>query len=173
LLALCDTPLPSIYDNIDLDDEIRFLYELVTFTNRFSGAKIDLSYEELRSLGPEDAFLAALEKAKQEGVVPDEASPELIRHLCEVGRANVRLIMECRLRPIDHEIVMYHPERAGVLAEMSGQPLEADLGWSTVEGQRKTIIRVPGDHFSMMVGASAARLAELISSRLEKEIVVS
>jgi thioesterase domain-containing protein/acyl carrier protein len=171
LLAMFDTPLPSICDDVDLDDEARFLYELVTFTNRFTGAKIDVSYETLRSCAPEEAFLTALEQAKREGVVPAEASPELIRRLCEVGRANVRLIMHCRLRPIDHEIVMYHPERAGVLAEMSGQPLEADLGWSTVEGQRMTIVPAPGDHFTMMVGANAARLAELLSAQLEKAAV--
>ncbi len=173
LLAFFDTPLPSIYDNVDLDDEARFLCDLIGFTNRFAGTQMELSYEQLHGLPAQQMFEVALEEAKRKAVLPPEASPEFIRRLCEVGRANVRWIMQYHLRPIDHEIVMFLPSEHGVLAEMSGQQLEADLGWSTVAGQRFTVVRSPGDHFTMMTGTNAGRLAELLTARLEEALVRS
>jgi NADPH:quinone reductase-like Zn-dependent oxidoreductase/thioesterase domain-containing protein/acyl carrier protein len=167
LLALFDTPLPSIYDGVDLEDNARFIYDLVNFTNRFAGAAMDVSYEALRQVNGDAAFEMALDEAKRHGVVPADARSEMIRRLCEVGRANVRLIMRRQLPSIDCEIVMFHPQTKGVLAEVSGQSLPDDLGWSGVSGQVFSITETPGDHFSMLTGNGAVELGQRLRERLE------
>ncbi|MCS7237271.1 MAG: SDR family NAD(P)-dependent oxidoreductase [Thermoguttaceae bacterium] len=168
LLAFIDTPLPSIYDSVDLSDEAKFLCDLVEFTSHFSAAPIQLSYEALRHLPREKVFEAALQEAKRQGAVPPEASPQFIRRLCDVGRNNVTFIKNYRLRPIDLEIAMFLPAERGRLSEMSGQELRPDLGWSTVEGQKFRIIEVPGDHFSMLEPPHVSALATALLAELEK-----
>jgi hypothetical protein len=50
-------------------------------------------------------------------------------------------------------------------------PEADDLGWTTDVGQAVEIQELPGDHFTMMVGDGAAKLAQelasLIGSRSE------
>ena len=169
LLALIDTPLPSIYGKIDLDDEARFLFDLMNFTNRFTGAAMDVSYEQLRAAGPE-AFRLGLEEAKRKGVVPAEASEAFIHRLCQVGRENARWIMEYRLAPIDLPVHLVRPAEQGALSEVSGQAAERDdLGWGDVLGARLAVHVTPGDHFSMLAGEHATRLAALLGGLLAGE----
>ncbi len=166
-LAFMDTPLPSIYDDVDLNDEAKFLCDLVDFTSHFNPVPVRLSYEALRSLPPDQVFEAALNEAKRQGALPPETSPEFIRRLCGVGRTNVQFIKNYRLAPISREIVMFLPTNRNVLAEMSGKELRADLGWSTIEGQQFRVIEVPGDHFSMLEPPHVATLAEVFLRELE------
>ena len=96
LVALFGAPLPSICDDVDLDDEARFLCDLVNFANCFTGTKSRVDYDELLALAPAERFQAALAEAKRQGTVP-EATPEAyIRRLVNVGAANVRAIQDLR-----------------------------------------------------------------------------
>ena len=47
-LVLFDSPTPAIFRDVDLDDDARFLFDLVNFSNRFAGADMQVSYEALR-----------------------------------------------------------------------------------------------------------------------------
>lgn len=166
-LAFMDTPLPSIYDEVDLNDEAKFLCDLVDFTSHFSPVPVRLSYEALRALPPEQVFETALNEAKRQGAVPPEASPEFIRRLCAVGRTNVQFIKNYQIVPIEREIVMFLPHDKNVLAEMSGKELRADLGWSTIPGQQFRVVEVPGDHFSMLEPPNVSLLAAVLLRELE------
>jgi thioesterase domain-containing protein len=42
------------------------------------------------------------------------------------------------------------------------------LGWGNVIGERLRLHTAPGDHFSMISGEQAARLAELVTACLKK-----
>lgn len=168
LLAFMDTPLPSIYAGVDLDDEAKFLCDLVDFTSHFTPSPVRLSYEALKGLPREKVFETALQEAKRQGAVPAEASPQFIRRLCEVGRNNVQFIKNYHLRPLDLEILMFLPAERGRLSEMSGQELRPDLGWSTVEGQKFRMVEVPGDHFSMLEPPHVSTLAASLLGELEK-----
>ncbi len=169
-LIFFDTPVPDIYEGVDLGNEARFLCDLVQFTNHFTPAPIQLSYDELRNLQKEAVYLAALEQAKKQGAVPAGASPEFIRRLCEVAREHVRFVLHYELRPIEAEILMFLPAVRGKLAELSGKRLDADLGWGKVSGQRFRIIEVPGDHFSMMNRPNVTELAQHLLNELEQAL---
>jgi myxalamid-type polyketide synthase MxaB len=168
LVALFDTPLPSICDDIDVEDDARFLCNLITYANRFSGANVDLSYEELTKLEPEKRFGAALGLARQRGIVPAETPESFIRRLVGVGKANVVAIQGYEPQPLNTRALMFVPRVKGGLADVSGKQVSAqvDNGWSVEIGQALEVQEVPGDHFTMMLRDSAAVLAVELFQRL-------
>jgi myxalamid-type polyketide synthase MxaB len=168
LLVFLDTPLPSIYDNVDLNDDVRFLADFVNFVNGFLGVQMDCSYEQLREHDSETAFQIALEEAKRHNVLPTDGSTDHIRRLIEVARTNARMIMDYSLSPIDQHVHLVQPVERHVLAEAAGESLGADLGWQGVLGHQLTLEEAPGDHFTMLTGSNAVRLGELLTLRLEE-----
>jgi thioesterase domain-containing protein len=168
LLALFDTPLPSICDRVDVEDDARFLCHIMTYANRFSGADVDLRYEELTQLNSEERFGAALELARRRGIIPIETPESFIRRLVGVGKANVISIQGYVPRPLNTRALMFLPSVKGGLADVSGREVSAqvDNGWAMDIGQAVETREVPGDHFTMMLGENAARLAEELLGQL-------
>jgi acyl transferase domain-containing protein/thioesterase domain-containing protein/acyl carrier protein len=166
LLALLDTPLPSICDQIDLDDDARFLCDLVNYANRFAGTDVRVEYSDVSALAPEDRFSTILDEARRQGTVPADAPESFIRRLVNVGKANVQVIQGYAPRPIRARVQLYVPTTKGGLAEVSGRELPEvkDLGWTTEVGQELEIRELPGDHFTMMVGEGAAQLARQLAA---------
>ncbi len=160
-MALFDTPLPSICDELDLDDEARFLCDLINFANRFAGTDVRIDYNEISALPREERFPSVLAKARQQGTVPAETPESLIRRLVRVGEANVRVIQGYEPTTLAARVHLFVPVIKGGLAEVSGRdmPEVEDHGWSTQVGQPIELYTLPGDHFTMMVGEGAAQLA--------------
>jgi NADPH:quinone reductase-like Zn-dependent oxidoreductase/thioesterase domain-containing protein/acyl carrier protein len=161
LLAMFDTPLPSICDELDLEDDARFLCDLVNFANRFSGADVRLNYSELAALAPAERFPTALAEARRRGLVPAETPESFIRRLVLVGEANVRVIQSYRPQAIAARVQFFVPTIKGGLAELSGRETsgEEDHGWSSQVRQSLDLHEVSGDHFTMMLGQTATTLA--------------
>jgi myxalamid-type polyketide synthase MxaB len=168
LLVFLDTPLPSIYDNVDLNDDARFLCDFVEFANRFLDARMDISYERLREHDSETAFQIALEEAKRRGLLPSDGATDHVRRLVEVARTNARMITDYSLSSIAQHVHLIQPVEKHVLADAAGETPGADLGWQSVLGQRLTFEETPGDHFTMLTGSNALRLGELLTLRLEE-----
>lgn len=166
LLALFDSPLPSICDDIDVDDDARFLCDLVNFANCFSGTNARVDYEQLRVLDSEQRFQTVLAEARTQGTIPAEASEEFIRRLVHVGEANVRAIQSYKPRQVKAPVHLFVPTTKGGLADVSGKAMPEDLdnGWRNEIGQALDIHDVPGDHFTMMIDDSAAQIAQQISA---------
>jgi thioesterase domain-containing protein/acyl carrier protein len=170
LLALFDTPMPSICDDVDVEDDARFLCNLITYANRFSGANVDLSYEELTKLNPEERFGAALELARQRGIIPVETPESFVRRLVGVGKANVISIQGYEPRPLSATALMFAPRIKGGLSDVSGKQVSAhaDNGWSAELKQAVEVHEVAGDHFTMMLGDNSASLAVELFQRLSR-----
>jgi thioesterase domain-containing protein/acyl carrier protein len=168
LLALLDTPLPTICDGIDLSDDARFLCDLVNYANRFSGTDVRFNYAEMSALAPEERFGTILAEARRQGTIPADAPEPFIRRLVNVGKANVQVIQGYAPRPIHAPVQLFVPKTKGGLAEVSGRALPDanDLGWSSEVGQAVEVHELPGDHFTMMVGEGAARLARQLAALL-------
>jgi myxalamid-type polyketide synthase MxaB len=160
-LVLIDTPLPSIYEGVDPNDDVRFLRDLVSFSNRAVAANMQVSLDQLQGLDREARFQFALEEAKRQGVLPADVSADYIRRFVEVCRAHVQAIMDYRVMPIGISIELVRPTETGVLAEASGKDLAHDLGWGGV-ASKLTLHSVPGDHFTMLAGENASRLADVV-----------
>jgi len=167
LLMLFDTPLPSIYDDISLDDDVKFLFDLGKFANWFSGSDIDvdrLSYDELRTMDDGTRWEFALQIAKTHGAVPPDTSTDHIRRVVEAAKSHARMILNYQIAPFDQVVHLVRPEQPDVLSQMTGQTLGPDLGWGQLIGDLLRLHTAPGDHFSMIAGENARRLAELVNT---------
>ena len=161
LLTLFDAPLPSVFRNVNVEDDARFLCELVSFASRFSGVDVPVTYEKLSKLAPEEQFQAALAEARKSGIIPEETPQSFIRRLVRTGEANVRVLQGYEPSPLKCLVRMFVPANKIALAELTGRPapIEEDLGWSSQVGQAIELHRVGGDHFTMMMGDNAAAIA--------------
>jgi thioesterase domain-containing protein/acyl carrier protein len=173
LVAMFDTPLPSICDDIDVEDDLRFLCDLINYASRFSGIEFVLSYDDLARLEPEKRFSAALDEARNRGIIPAETPESFIRRLVEVGTANVRVIQSYDAKPIEAPTQLFVPRIKTGLAEVSGRSVSPHLdnGWEAEIGQATQLHEVPGDHFTMMLGDSAAEIARTLSTLLSRSLV--
>jgi myxalamid-type polyketide synthase MxaB len=168
LLAMFDSPLPSICDDVDVEDDARFLCDLINYANRFSGSDMPLNYDELAALPADERFHSALEEARRRGVVPMETPESFIRRLVHVGEANVRAIQTFRPRPLQASVQLFVPFDRRGLAEVSGRAVSPhpDNGWSEEVGQSVDLHQLPGDHFTMMLAEGAAKIADTLSCRI-------
>jgi acyl transferase domain-containing protein/NADPH:quinone reductase-like Zn-dependent oxidoreductase/thioesterase domain-containing protein/NADP-dependent 3-hydroxy acid dehydrogenase YdfG/acyl carrier protein len=174
LLAMFDSPVPSICDDVDVEDDVRFLCDLVNYTNRFSGSDMPFTYEDLAALPPEARFPTALEEARRRGVVPAETPESIIRRLVHVGEANVRAIQSYAPRPLRSRVQLFVPFDRRGLAEVSGRVTspQADNGWSEEVGQTVELHELPGDHFTIMLGEGAVKIASILASQLRQPAAV-
>jgi myxalamid-type polyketide synthase MxaB len=167
LVILFDTPLPSIYDSVHLDDNLKFLLELGNFTNWFAGATIDvrqISYEHLSSMDEATLWQFVWEVATSQRVLPRETTPDHIRRIVEAGNAHARMIRGYRIAPFSQKIHLVRPETGDVLEQITGRPLGHDFGWAQTIGDRLQIHSAPGDHFSMMSPEHAGALARVVEA---------
>ena len=166
-LLMIDSPTPAIFNDVDLEDDARFLYDVVNFSNYFAGAEMKVSYEKLRCQHPDERMRAVLDEAIKHKVVPPDVSIDRLRRIIDVCRAHSRAIMDYEPPKLAQEVHIFRPAERSVLMEASGQQIAADLGWDLFITAKFNFYQVPGDHFSMMTGENATRLAELIGKSLE------
>jgi myxalamid-type polyketide synthase MxaB len=165
-LTFIDTPTSSILEHVDLNDDARFLYDLVNFSNWFSGASIRIEYAELKEMRPAEALDRILYETKQHGILPSSATREDLERRIDMCRHHLRAAMNYQPKPIDQTVSMYRPQQSAVLSLASGRQLTDDLGWAPILGDRLQIHRVSGDHFSMLTGSNAGQLASAIVEQL-------
>jgi acyl transferase domain-containing protein/thioesterase domain-containing protein/acyl carrier protein len=166
MVVMFDAPLPSICDNVDVENDTRFLCDLVNFANCFAGTSVRVNYDNLMTMEPEARFQTALAEARRQGLVPTEAPEAQVRRLVKVGEANVRTIQSYRPQPLRAPVHMFVPTIKGGLAEIAGHdmPEDSDHGWCGQVGQEVQVHEAPGDHFTMMVGEAATALARQVAA---------
>ena len=159
MLALFDSPLPSIYRNIDVDDEVRFLIDMIRFTNRFAGTNIQVSVGESDDLSPDERFAAALAQAREQGMFPPSVSDEYVHRLVAVGSGLIQASQGYKPEPLDLNMHLYLPTIAGGLEDITEHDLPDDNGWQSLVGQTTEQTTITGDHFTMMTDTGAKELA--------------
>jgi NADPH:quinone reductase-like Zn-dependent oxidoreductase/thioesterase domain-containing protein/acyl carrier protein len=171
LFAMFDAPLPSVFEGVNVDDDARFLCELVSFASRFSGTDVQIHHEELTKLAPEEQFQFALAEARKTGIVPVETPEAYIRRLVRAGEANVRVLQGYQPSPLTAPIRLFVPASKTALEGLAGiAPVtDDDRGWSGHDGQVVELHEVPGDHFTMMLGDGAAVIAQHLNKLLVTE----
>ena len=103
--------------------------------------------------------------------MPENTPDDYIRRIVDVGEANVRAIQSFEPRPLAAPVHLFIPTVEGGLAQIAGRPWDesGDHGWGSEVGQTLELHKVPGDHFTMMVGEGAAQIARLLEPLLAAE----
>jgi acyl transferase domain-containing protein/thioesterase domain-containing protein/acyl carrier protein len=168
LVALFDAPFPSVFKSVNVEDDTRFLCELLSFASRFSGAEIEISFDELSRLAPEEQFPAALAKARERGLIPAETPEPFIRRLVNVGKANVRVLQSYEPSRISTPVQLFVPSIKTALVDLPGAAHSSDTvrAWSSSLGQQFELREIDGDHFTMMLGEPAAVIARQLENQL-------
>jgi myxalamid-type polyketide synthase MxaB len=165
-LIFIDTPTSDILEHVDLNDDARFLYDLVNFSNWFSGASIRIEYAELKEMRRAEALDRILKETKANGILPASATRADLERRIDMCRHHLVAAMNYRPRPIGQPVTMYRPRQSAVLSLASGRQLTDDLGWAPILGDSLLVQRVTGDHFSMLTGRNAELLGSAIVDQL-------
>ncbi len=166
LLALFDAPLPSIYRDVDVDDEVQFLCDMIRFTNRVAGIQIDVSLEKLSQLAPEERFADTLRQAREQGMFPPGVQDEYVHRLVAVGVGLILASKGYQPKPLDIEMQLFLPTLQGGLEDISGHKIPEGNGWENRVGQKTLYTTIPGDHFTMMTGEGAKEMAAVLDQLL-------
>jgi thioesterase domain-containing protein len=174
LLAMFDTPTPSICDEVDVEDDAGFLLRMISFGNRLAGANLRVDDDALRARVPDDRFAFLLDEARRHGLVSAEAPESIIRRLVRVGEANVRSIQGYSPRRLEISVQYFAPTTKGALLEVAEREIDetGDRSWRVEVGQQVEMHEVPGDHFTMMFGAGVVQIARRLATLLDAQLAV-
>lgn len=160
-VTLLDTPLPSIYRNVDPNDDVQFVADLVQFSNAFSGTDMYLSAEELEDArGTDQIWQRVLEEAQRAGVLSQSASPDMVRKLIDTSRQHVLFIKSYEIDPTSPSVQLILPVKTTALEGSSGERWTDHLDWASHLDSEVIVEQTDGDHFTMLLGEQAKELAK-------------
>jgi len=151
-LYLLDPPVLERKSRDEEPDEELVGQFVLTLIAEFSRGKIpDLNELKLK-FDPKGSLEDHLRKAMELGLLPANADPTMHAQSFEIFKRNVRAART------------YWPQKYSgktllVLAEMARSEV-----WPTLLPSNTPVARVPGNHFTMLRGPNAAKVAELIQS---------
>jgi amino acid adenylation domain-containing protein len=172
-LTLLDTMAPGDGSRRHFDEKqliVFFFRELLWYALGETEANeaLDPSGED-----PDELFASAFRKAIELGILPADSSPQVLRRLYGVFRANYQAAADYRIGKIRRQMLVLRaaedlPSSFAAahrfLRTMFGSP---DNGWQRWADSTVEIVEVPGNHLSMMatphVSVLAGRLAEALS----------
>jgi myxalamid-type polyketide synthase MxaB len=161
---MLDSPQPTVFQDVDLSDNARFLTDMVNFANYFSGSSMVVDYATLREKSEEDALNAILRLSQQERVLPAETTVDHLRRLVTVCKQHVRLFQAYQPQPCDLSAHLIRPQDTSMLTEATGQSHDEDFGWGSLVDLHTH--QVPGHHFTMLTGDNAKTLASTLGNLL-------
>ena len=156
-LLMIDTPMPSVFEEVDLSDSSKFLSDLVTFTNYFAGNLMQIDPKILNGLSEDQALSRVLELGMRNGVLPSHATVEFLDRLISVCKQHVKILQDYSPSLSTLNSFLIRPDDPSVLGKAAGQDLASDLGWS--QFNQISLHHVPGHHFTMMTSQHASSLA--------------
>lgn len=150
-LYLFDPPIVEDLPSHDrLNEELITLFVL-TLVADFNGGK-PINLEELKTEfdGMESSLESHLQKAVETGLLPASTDPAVHIQSFEVFKRNMRAAK------------LYQPRKFSGKTLMILRETGDSQKWSDLLAAETNVVRVPGNHFTMLRGANAARIASLI-----------
>jgi thioesterase domain-containing protein len=170
-VALFDSFAPALM-RIDLEDDAMILSELVKFLNRFYCLNIDLTYDTLASIGPDERIAMTLACAKQTGFVPEEFDETYMRRFLAVCQANLQAISQyVEVQQTEVPVVLYRALDPNGRSYTLDTDASSDLGWGKLVGRTIEVIDIDADHVSMISGVEVIQIARDLCGRISHENV--
>jgi len=165
-IALGDGPPPSVAES---DLMTAFFGELLLEAHGMKAAQLAFEHN---ATDRDASFDSTLRYAIEAGIVPPESSPQLIRRLYEIFRANYEATLNYCHEPLDRDITLLRSieELPAVLAgphRIVGSMFASTTnGWERVTPRSLRVIDVAGDHLSMMSEPYVADVAAKLFAAL-------
>ena len=174
LLAILDTvaPLPGTQELIDVNvDEARWLTNLATIIEDWLGDRLEVSYEELALLAPEEQLSYFKERLQNANLLPPNTETTQVRSLIEVFKTN------SQIKYIPQEV---YPTRIALFrcgefpAEKVANEAVAEIlqdptwGWNQLLAESLEMHWVSGNHMTMMTQPHVQDLAEQLRDCIER-----
>ncbi|NOX37607.1 MAG: amino acid adenylation domain-containing protein, partial [Calditrichaeota bacterium] len=123
----------------------------------------DLSVDELRAMDSDARFKFVLKKAKKAKILPRFITQAMFKNYIRIIQTQTEAWRRYKHRPYPGKITVV------VSDEHANDPdLPLDLGWKELAEDGVEILRVPGDHLSMMTDPHVQQLAEQIRKALKR-----
>jgi thioesterase domain-containing protein len=159
LLALLDARIPSSAENFaDEDFEATLMADVV----RYFGFSRDLS--ESLALLPRDELLArVLEQGKAAGLIPADIEASQAHRLIELCKSDFRASRNYVLHRYPGRVTLFKASD-----DLSGNLLDATLGWSDWAEGGVDVQLVPGNHATMVYKPNVETLADKLAACIAK-----
>jgi amino acid adenylation domain-containing protein len=157
-LVLLDSRVPGS-QAFDPHDEVKWLAELVAFTNRSFGASIQLDAETIAKLEPE-ARIDRLARELSKALGGQMISRDDVARFIDVCRANLLALADGVFEPISVPTLLLTASERAPEEAADFDRLGEDLGWRRLLGEALTVQQVAGNHVSLL---SAEHVSTLIA----------
>ncbi|MES2933180.1 MAG: amino acid adenylation domain-containing protein [Pseudomonadota bacterium] len=117
--------------------------------------KLSMDWERLRDITVDQHWLHALEAAIQQGLLPPGTRENEVQNLLAVTQANDSALRSYQPKPYDRPVLLFCGTEG-----FATQFCEPELGWGKLASGVLEVIEIPGNHHSIMVGASVQLIAE-------------
>jgi thioesterase domain-containing protein/acyl carrier protein len=175
LLALMDTPAPcpdTKPTDVELDDTA-WLVKIAGLAERLLKKPLDLSYDDLHSLEPEEQLNSLTKRLIAADLLPPESGIAQVRGLVQVFKANHQASARYVSREVYRDRISLfrastvHPE--DFARNKSSEILKHPAwGWGQLSASSVDLHIVPGDHITMMAQPHVKELAQRLRTCIEK-----
>ncbi len=161
-LVIFDTPFhKQVASESDLELS-SVLLELAQLYEWYFDKRVELSYDKLQSLQPDEQFTYLAACLQEANLFPPGSGVKLLRGAVEVIQTSGRIVYT----PQDVIAVPVTLFRAGDEHVLWADIPDATLGWGDVMGESLECHVLPGDHNTMMMEPQVQALAVHLSTRL-------
>jgi thioesterase domain-containing protein/acyl carrier protein len=172
-LGLLDSVAPISHGEVAPADEHREdAVRLATMTEtigRFLGEFVDISYEKLCNLSPDEQIECVVNALRSTRALPPGQEQKLIRNLLKVSKAHVRAHRSYQAEVVPVPITLFRvgEARHSDYPSASLDLLRQDsLGWDSLTTKVVRVVRTAGNHVTMLNSAHAEGLAHLLRPSL-------
>jgi amino acid adenylation domain-containing protein len=152
-LYLFDPPIPEELPSTDVPHEELVTLFVLTLIADFNGGKPIEMEESKTKLDPTNNSLEAqLQKAAELGLLPPGTDPAAQAQSFEIFKRNMRAAK------------LYQPRRYSGKTLMVVRETDSSHRWHNLVPAETNIIRMAGNHFTLLRGANAAKVAGFIES---------
>ena len=154
-------------------EDARRLAAMTDTVARFIGEAVDVSYETLCELSPDEQIERVVNALRRTRALPPGQEDKLIRNLLKVSKAHLRAQRSYRAAPAAVPITLFRVAEAQPADYPSARPdlLAQDaLGWDSLTTHSVRVVRTPGNHVTMLDAAHAEGLAQLLRPSLHEAI---
>ena len=147
-----------------------FFAELLWHAHGMKATQLTLRYN---GTDRDTLFDSILRDTIEARIVPAESSPQLIRRLYEIFRANYEATLNYRHEPLDRDITLLKsteqmPAAAAHVHRIVGSSFTSPTnGWERLAPRSLTVIDVAGDHLSMMSEPNIADVGAKLAAALQ------